>query len=84
MSVRVGHGLADRRIVGPEHWLVDKFGHGAHLGARPAPPALQAKREQQRQANLDLKRVLEQRDEELAAARETNLRLMNQLNRPAS
>jgi len=51
---------------------------------RPAPPALQAKREQQRQANLDLKRVLEQRDEELAAARETNLRLMNQLNRPAS
>jgi len=30
---------------------------------------------------MDLKRVLEERDEELAAARETNQRLMNQLNR---
>jgi hypothetical protein len=37
-----------------------------------------------RQANLDLKRVVEERDEELAAARETNRRLMNQLNRPVS
>ena len=33
------------------------------------------------QAVLDLRRVLEERDEELAAARETNRRLMNQLNR---
>lgn len=32
---------------------------------------------------LDLKRALDERDEELAAARETNRRLMNQLNRTA-
>ena len=53
------------------------------LGAPTSTAALQAELEQQRQANLDLKRVLEERDEELAAARETNRRLMNQLNRPA-
>jgi hypothetical protein len=42
---------------------------------------LQTKLEQQRQTILELKRVLEERDEELAAARETNRRLMAQLNR---
>ena len=54
------------------------------LGAPTGTAALQAELEQQRQANLDFKRALEERDEELAAARETNRRLMNQLNRPAS
>ncbi len=54
------------------------------LGAPTGTAALQAELEQHRQANLDLKRVLEERDEELAAARETNRRLMNQLNRPVS
>lgn len=54
------------------------------LGAPTGTSALQAELEQQRQANLDLKRALDERDEELAASRETNRRLMNQLNRPAS
>jgi vacuolar-type H+-ATPase subunit H len=36
----------------------------------------------ERQAVLDLRRALEERDDELAAARETNRRLMNQINRP--
>ena len=35
----------------------------------------------QRQAVLDLKLALEELDEELAAAREANRRLMNQVNR---
>jgi hypothetical protein len=35
-----------------------------------------------RQAVLDLRRALEERDDELTAARETNRRLMNQINRP--
>jgi hypothetical protein len=50
------------------------------LGA-PASTAVQAELEAQRQTILDLKRALEERDEELAAVRETNHRLMNQLNR---
>jgi hypothetical protein len=50
---------------------------GAPTGHRRAPG-------KHRQAHLDLKRVVEERDEELAAARETNRRLMNQLNRPVS
>jgi hypothetical protein len=36
----------------------------------------------ERQAVLDLRRALEERDDELAAAREINRRLMNQINRP--
>jgi hypothetical protein len=51
------------------------------LGAPTSTAAFQAELEEQRQANLDLKRAAEERDEELAAARETNRRLMNQLNR---
>ena len=43
--------------------------------------AVQAELEAQRQAVFDLRRALEERDEELAAARETNRRLMNRLNR---
>jgi hypothetical protein len=51
------------------------------LGAPASTAAVHAELEGQRQAVLDLRRVLEERDEELAAARETNRRLMNQLNR---
>lgn len=51
------------------------------LGAPTATAALQAELEQQHQANLELTRQLEERDEDLAAARESNRRLMNQLNR---
>ena len=51
------------------------------LGAPASAAAVHAELEAQRQAVLDLRRVLEERDEELAAARETNRRLMNQLNR---
>jgi hypothetical protein len=51
------------------------------LGAPASTAAVHAELEAQRQTVLDLRRVLEERDEELAAARETNRRLMNQLNR---
>lgn len=51
------------------------------LGAPPNTAALHAELEQQRQTVLDLERALEERDEELAAARETNRRLMAEVNR---
>ncbi len=51
------------------------------LGAPASTAAVHAELEAQRQAVLDLRRVLEERNEELAAARETSRRLMNQLNR---
>lgn len=51
------------------------------LGGPASTAAVHAELEAQRQAVLDLQRLLEERDEELAAARETNRRLMNQLNR---
>ena len=51
------------------------------LGAPASTATVHAEFEAQRQAVLELRRVLEERDEELAAARETNRRLMNQLNR---
>jgi hypothetical protein len=53
------------------------------LGAPTGTAALQDELETQKQTVLDLRRLLEERDEELAAARETNRRLMNQLNRSA-
>lgn len=51
------------------------------LGAPTNAAALQAEIDKQRQTVLDLTRALEERDEELAAARETNRRLMAELNR---
>ncbi len=54
------------------------------LGASVSTAAARAELETERQAVLDLRRALEERDEELAAARETNRRLMNQLNRPGA
>jgi Family of unknown function (DUF6262) len=51
------------------------------LGAPASTAALRAELEAQRQAVMDLKKSLEEREEELAAAREANRRLMNQLNR---
>jgi hypothetical protein len=51
------------------------------LGAPAGTAAVHAELEAQRQTVLDLRRVLEERDEELAAARETSRRLMSQLNR---
>jgi Family of unknown function (DUF6262) len=51
------------------------------LGAPASTAAVQAELDAQRQTALDLRRALEERDEELTAARETNRRLMNQLNR---
>lgn len=51
------------------------------LGAPANTAALQAEIDHHRQTVLDLTRALEERDEELAAARETNRRLMAQLNR---
>ncbi len=52
------------------------------LGAPSGTAAVQAELEAERQTVLDMRRALEERDEELAAARETNRRLMNQINRP--
>ena len=51
------------------------------LGAPASTAALHAELEAERQTVLDLRRVLEERDEELGAARETSRQLMNQLNR---
>ena len=54
------------------------------LGAPASTAVQQAELEAERQAALDLRRVLEEHDDELAAARETNRRLMNQINRPGN
>jgi hypothetical protein len=54
------------------------------LGAPAGTAAVHAELEAQRQTVLDLRRMLEERDEELAAARDTNRRLMNQLNRSSA
>lgn len=74
-----------QHIRGLEHRPSELLGQQAFersgLGAPTSTAAFQAELEQQRQTNLDLKRAGEERDEELAAARETNRRLMNQLNR---
>jgi Flp pilus assembly CpaE family ATPase len=51
------------------------------LGAATNTAALQAEIDRQHQTVLDLNHALEERDEELAAARETNRRLMTELNR---
>ncbi len=51
------------------------------LGAPASTAAVQAELDAQRQIVLDLKLALEEQDEELAAAREANRRLMNQVNR---
>ena len=48
------------------------------------PAAIQAELNAERQAVLGLRRELEERDDELAAAREANRRLMNQVNRPGA
>ncbi len=54
------------------------------LGAPASTAAVHADLEAERQTVLNLRRALQERDEELAAARETNRRLMNQLNRSAT
>ena len=58
----------------------DRSGLGAPVGTA----AIHAELEAQRQTVLGLRRVLDERDEELAAARETNRQLINQLNRPGA
>lgn len=54
------------------------------LGAPASTAAVHADLEAERQTVLNLRRALEERDEELAAARETSRRLMSQLNRSAT
>jgi DNA repair exonuclease SbcCD ATPase subunit len=51
------------------------------LAAPPDTAAFQARVEQLQQQVLDLQRALEERDEELAAAREAHRRLMAEVNR---
>jgi predicted nuclease with TOPRIM domain len=74
-----------QQISDLEHRLSELLGQHAFdrggLGAPASTAAIRAELETERQAVLDLKRALEERNEELAAARETNRRLMNQLNR---
>lgn len=68
-----------------EDRLADLLGEAAFqrsgLGAPADTAALQAQAGQLEQQVLDLRRLLEERDEELAAAREANRRLMAELNR---
>lgn len=53
------------------------------LGAPAGTAAIQAELEAERQAALDHRRALEERDDELAAARETRRRLMTSSTAPA-
>jgi hypothetical protein len=57
-----------------------------HRAGRAAPDhaALEARIQQLQQQALDHRRTLEERDEELAAAREAHRRLMTETNRPNS
>lgn len=75
-----------RQVSDLEHRLSDFLGQQAFdrtgLGPPDSHAALQASLDAERQAVLDLRRTLEERDDELAGARESNRRLMNQLNRP--
>jgi len=77
-----------RQVSDLEQRLSELLGQQAFdrsgLGAPASTAALQAELEAERQAALDLRRVLEEREDELAAARETNRRLMNQINRPGN
>ena len=77
LPAEVLRDLEDRLSELPGQQAFERNG----LGAPASTVAVQAELEAQRQTILDLKRALEERDEELAAVRETNHRLMNQLNR---
>ncbi len=74
-----------RQISDLEERLSELLGQQAFdrsgLGAPASTAAVHAELDAQRQTILDIKRALEERGEELAAVRETNHRLMNQLNR---
>ena len=74
-----------RQISDLEDRLSELLGQHAFdrsgLGAPASTAAIQAELEAERQAVLGLRRALAERDDELAAARETNRRLINQLNR---
>jgi chromosome segregation ATPase len=69
--------LEDRlgEILGAQAF--ERSGLGAPAGTRQ----LQAEVDQQRQEIMDLRRTLEERDEELSAVREAHRRLMAELNR---
>ena len=75
-----GAGAGSRRSL-----LADNANQPAH---RPrSPPDVAALRDQVQalqQENLDLRRRAEEREEELAAAREANRRLMTELNKARS
>lgn len=75
LAERISH-LEDRLSEA----LGDQAFHRTGLAASTAD--LHAQLTEQTQANLELKRVLGEREEELAAARETIRRLMNEINRP--
>jgi hypothetical protein len=57
-----------------------KISQRTGLGPPPDIAALNDQIQALQQANLDLRRQAEERDEELAAAREANRRLMTELN----
>jgi hypothetical protein len=75
-----------RQVAALEDRLSELLGQQAFersgRGAPASTATLQAELEPERQAVLDLRRGLEERDDELAAAREANRGLMNQINRP--
>lgn len=74
-----------QQVADLEERLAEQLGQQAFLrsglGAPTPFTALEAELEHERQTVLALQRTVEERDEELAATRETNRRLMNQLNR---
>jgi hypothetical protein len=72
------HGLEQRL----SELLGSQISQRTGLGTPADVTALREQVDSLRQQILDLRRTLEERDEELAAARETNRRLINQLNRP--
>jgi uncharacterized coiled-coil protein SlyX len=74
------------RVRDLEDRLSELLGHQAFersgLGAAANIASLQAEIDRHQQTVLDLTQALEERDDELAAARATNRRLMTELNRP--
>ena len=84
-NLRVQNRRLAQQLGALEDRLAELLGEQAFqrsgLGAPPDTAALQARVEQLQQQVLDLQRALEERDEELAAAREAHRRLMAEVNR---
>jgi hypothetical protein len=76
------NGPSGRYTRPPSPRLADS--HRTGLGPPPDVAALRDQIQALRQENLDLRHRAEEREEELAAAREANRRLMTELNKAQS